>query len=108
MQEDKEKTLQIINNIQAVVEQMKIDDIENSPDAADEEYQCPCCGDLKTLAGSMIYGSHLFCNECVLITEISLALEKIKSPEEMIEIMGDKRFDNIYHSLFGFPETSNN
>ncbi|MEW5821038.1 MAG: hypothetical protein AB1782_12675 [Cyanobacteriota bacterium] len=99
---DKELTkLAIVNHVQSVVEQMRIDDIENSPGAADEEYQCPCCGDIKNLAGSMIYGDYLFCNDCVLLTEVSIVLDKIKKPEEMIELMEDKRFDNIYQSLFG-------
>ena len=108
MKDNKEKELTLIKHIQAVVEQMKIDDIENSPDAASEEFQCLCCGKHQPLAGSMIYGNNLYCNDCVLLTEISLALNKISNPEEMIQIMADKRFDNIYHSIFGKLEESPN
>jgi len=97
---DNELTLRIINSIQPVIKQMVNDDIENSPDAANEEFNCPCCGQIKALAGSMTYESYLFCNDCVLLTETSLALNKIKDPVEMIKIMADKRCDNLYHSLF--------
>lgn len=100
MSYDKELTLRIINSIQPVVKQMVIDDVENSPDAATEQFQCPCCGALKTLAGSMTYDTYLFCNDCVMLTEISLALNKIKDPVEMIEMMSEKRFDNIYETIF--------
>ena len=100
MSYDKELTLKIINSIQPVIKQMIIDDVENSPDAATEQFQCPCCGDIKVLAGSMAYESYLFCNDCVMLTEISLALKKIKDPIEMIEMMADKRFDNLYQSVF--------
>ncbi|MGD9579950.1 MAG: hypothetical protein AB7V50_01125 [Vampirovibrionia bacterium] len=100
MSYDKETTLRIIDSIQPVVKQMIVDDIENSPDAATEQFQCPCCGAVKALAGSMTYDSYLFCNDCVLMTEISLALNKIKDPSEMIEKMSDKRFENLYTSIF--------
>ena len=101
---DKEKTIQVIQYVQAVVEQMRVDDIEDNPGSAEEEFQCVCCGENKTLAGSMIYANNLYCNDCVLITELSLTLGKIKEPEEMVELMADKRFDNIYHTLFDVEE----
>jgi hypothetical protein len=45
----------------------------------------------------------------VLLTEISLALGKIKFPDEMIAFMADRRFENIYEDLFNnATDTSNN
>lgn len=108
MELDKEKTYRLIKEVEATVEQMKIDDIENSPESAEDIFQCSCCGDSKVLAGSLVYGSYLFCNDCVLLTEVSLALNKIKYPEEMINIMEDKRFVNIYQSLFTADDNLNN
>lgn len=110
MERDKINKLQLIQEIQKTVEQMKIDDVEDNPSAAEEEFQCPCCGKVKPLAGSVLYIQHLFCNDCVLLTEISLELGKIQDPEDMIDIMDDKRFENIYEDLFGIetsPEINN-
>jgi hypothetical protein len=64
---------------------------------------------VKLLAGSVIYNQNMFCNDCVLLTEISLALGKIKFPDEMIAFMADRRFENIYEDLFNnATDTSNN
>jgi late competence protein required for DNA uptake (superfamily II DNA/RNA helicase) len=108
MAEDKEKRLKLISEIQRTVEQMKVDDIEEQPYAASELFQCPCCGEFKPLAGSLLYNANLYCNDCVLLTEVSLALGKITYPDEMIEYMEDKRFEAIYEGLFSFEENLNN
>jgi hypothetical protein len=109
MEYDKEKKIRLIQEIQATVEQMRLDDIEEQPEAAEEDFQCPCCGMVKLLAGSVIYNQNMFCNDCVLLTEISLALGKIKFPDEMIAFMADRRFENIYEDLFNnATDTSNN
>lgn len=100
MEINEEKKLALIKNIQAVTAQMKADDIEENPTAAEESFVCSCCGEVKTLAGTMPYIEMLFCNDCVLVTEISLALGKIKDPEEMIHAMEDKRFETLYNSIF--------
>lgn len=108
MDENKNYTLKLIESIEKTVEQMKLDDIVNSPDSAQELFQCSCCGQVTALAGSMIYGSELYCNNCVLLTESCLALNKIKFPEEMIDLMENKRFENIYNSIFELPDVTEN
>ena len=99
------ETLKKIEEVQKAVEQMKLDDLEESPNFAHEEFQCHCCGESRELAGSVTYGSNLFCNECVLLVEVSLMLGKIKHPEEILEKMEDRRFQNLYESIFQREES---
>ncbi|OGH97536.1 MAG: hypothetical protein A2104_07725 [Candidatus Melainabacteria bacterium GWF2_32_7] len=105
---NKEKNLEVIESLQKTVEQMKIDDIEESPESAYESFQCQCCGEEKFLAGSVTYNEHLLCNDCVLTAEISFALDKIKNIDELIASMEDKRFDNVYNSIFEQDENADN
>lgn len=98
----------MISIVQATVEQMKLDDMENNPDGAKELFQCACCGQIKELAGSIIYSENQFCNDCVLITEISLILNKIKHPQEMLNLFEEKRFENFYNSIFNSSDPSDN
>lgn len=95
----------IVKEIQAAVEQMRLDDLENSPESAQEDFQCDCCGNVSKLAGSIIYNETLYCNDCVLLTETSLALKLIQTPEDMINAMEDKRFENVYNSIFSDDPT---
>jgi len=90
---NKEKTLEVVKSLQETVEQMRIDDLEESPELALETFQCYCCGLEKEKAGSMIYGEYLLCNDCVLIAETSFALGKISNIEELINSMEDKRLE---------------
>jgi len=90
---NKEKALETVKSLQAAVEQMKIDDLEESPEAALETFQCFCCGEEKEMAGALPYGENLLCNDCVLLAETSFALGKIKRIEELIELMEDKRLE---------------
>ena len=96
---DKDK-LEIVKSLQESVELMKIDDIEQSPESSSETFQCDCCGQTRILAGSMIYDDFLLCNECVLMAEVSFALKKIENIQQLIEMMEEKRFENIYNSVF--------
>lgn len=105
---DKQEALEIIENLQNTVEQMKIDDLDEYPEAALEEFKCQCCGEVKILAGSITYGECKFCNDCVLIAETGLALGKIKDVEELLIAMEDKRFENLYKSIFEEQENSQN
>ena len=50
---DKEQQLKIIEDMQAVVEQMRLDDLEEDPSLADEMFDCSCCGKSSSLAGSI-------------------------------------------------------
>ena len=47
---------QVIAEMQEVVEQMRLDDIEENPDCEFEYFTCNACGDTKALAGSVQYG----------------------------------------------------
>ena len=44
---------EIAEEMAQVVEQMRIDDIEDNPDIIDETFACDCCGEEKCLAGSI-------------------------------------------------------
>ncbi|MDD3593620.1 MAG: hypothetical protein PHX18_03230 [Candidatus Gastranaerophilales bacterium] len=91
---DKEKE-EFIANMQKVVQQMRLDDIEDDPSSEFEEFQCDCCAKTAARAGSIPYGDKVFCNECVLFAEIALALGKVKNSAEIIKFMEDKRLEEL-------------
>ena len=43
-----------------------------------EYFDCSCCGQTKSYAGSIQYGEYRLCNDCVLLAETGFALGKIK------------------------------
>jgi len=92
---NKDEELKIVEQMQAVVAQMKIDDIEDNPDSEFETFLCDACGEEKPRAGSVMYGSdYILCNDCVLYAEIGFALNKIKDIKELIDSMEDKRLQD--------------
>ena len=84
---------EIIEEMQQVAEQMRLDDIEENPDIENEFFDCDCCGQYKCLAGSIQYGNYRLCNDCVLLAETSFALNKIKDFQELIDAMEDNRLE---------------
>ena len=59
--------LEVTQEMQQVVEQMRLDDLEENPDLENEIFDCDCCGKSKPLAGSVLYeNSYRLCNDCVL------------------------------------------
>jgi hypothetical protein len=92
---NKEDKLKLIEDMQKVVEQMRLDDIEEDPSLADEEFECSCCGKTKTLAGSIQYGKYRFCNECVLLAEIGFEIGKFKNADDLIKAMEDTRLEEM-------------
>jgi len=86
---------EIIKEMQQVVEQMRIDDIEDNPDIIDESFDCDCCGENKPLAGSIEYEGYRLCNDCVLLAETGFALGKIKSVTELIDAIEDKNLEKL-------------
>lgn len=80
-----------IAEMQLVVEQMRLDDIEENPDCEYEYFQCDSCGESQPLAGSVQYGNYRLCNNCVLLAEVGFELGQIKKIEELIDAMEDKR-----------------
>ena len=84
---------EIVKEMQLVVEQMRLDDIEENPDSANEYFTCDACSDTKPLAGSVLYGHHRLCNDCVLLAEVGFELGQIKDIHELIDAMEDKRLE---------------
>ena len=84
---------EIVKEMQLVVEQMRLDDIEENPDSANEYFTCDSCGDTKPLAGSVQYGNYRLCNDCVLYAEAGFELGQIKTIDELIDAMEDKRLE---------------
>jgi len=86
---------EIIAEMQQVVDQMRLDDIEDNPDSEIEEFECDCCGKLKPLAGSIEYNGYRLCNDCVLLAETGFALGKISDIEELIDAMEESRLEGL-------------
>ena len=86
---------EIITEMQQVVEQMRLDDLEDNPDIAEEYFDCDCCGEHKCLAGSIEYEGYRLCNDCVLIAETGFALGKIKSVRDLIDAVEDKNLEKL-------------
>ena len=49
---------EIIKDMQAVIHQMKIDDIEDNPDSEFEIFDCSACAKTTMLAGSIQYSKY--------------------------------------------------
>lgn len=86
---------EIVEEMQAVVEQMRLDDIEDNPDSEFETFGCDCCGQEKPLAGSIEYEGYRLCNDCVLLAETGFALNKITNITELIDAMAEKRLQGL-------------
>ena len=86
---------EIIEEMQAVVEQMRLDDIEDNPDILDEYFECDCCGQSKCLAGSIEYDGYRLCNDCVLLAETGFALGKFSQIQELVDAMEDNRLEGL-------------
>lgn len=84
---------EIIAEMQEVVEQMRLDDIEENPDCEYEYFTCNACGDTKSLAGSVQYGPYRLCNDCVLYAEVGFELGQIKTIEDLVDAMEDRRLE---------------
>ena len=86
---------EIAEEMAQVVEQMRIDDIEDNPDIVDEFFDCDCCGENKCLAGSIEYEGYRLCNDCVLLAETGFALQKIISVTDLISAIEDKHLEGL-------------
>ena len=84
---------EIVKEMQEVVAQMILDDLEEDPSLENEMFTCDCCGQEKSLAGSVEYSGYRLCNDCVLIAETGFALNKVKDIQEVIDAMEDKRLE---------------
>ena len=86
---------EIAEEMAQVVEQMRLDDIEDNPDIVDEFFDCDCCGENKCLAGSIEYEGYRLCNDCVLLAETGFALKKIKNVTDLISAIEDKHLEGL-------------
>lgn len=86
---------EIAEEMQAVVEQMRLDDIEENPDIINDFFDCDCCGKSQCMAGSIQYGDYRLCNDCVLFAEIGFELKKLKTIDDLVKAMEDKRLEEI-------------
>ena len=86
---------EVVQEMQLVVEQMRLDDIEENPDCENEFFICDACGGTKSLAGSVQYGNYRLCNDCVLLAETGFALGKIKDIQDLMDAMEDKRLEEL-------------
>lgn len=86
---------EVIEEMQKVVEQMRLDDLAENPDMEEEFFDCDCCGQYKCLAGSIQYGDYRLCNDCVLFAEVGFELKKFNSIQDLIDAMEDKRLEEV-------------
>lgn len=87
--------IEVTKEMQAVVEQMRLDDIEENPDIVNEFFDCGYCGKYKCTAGSIQYGDYRLCNDCVLFAEIGFELKRFNSIQDLVDAMEDKRLEEI-------------
>ncbi len=104
----KDNQIKIIEEMQQVVSQMKIDDICEDPDTEHEMFDCGCCGGYKMLAGSIQYGEYRLCNDCVLLAETGFALKKFKDISELVKAMEETRLEEICDFIKQDSNTINN
>ena len=105
---NKEEQLKIIEEMQQVVEQMRIDDLEEDPSLEEEKFECSCCGKTKALAGSIQYGKYRLCNDCVLLAETGFAIGKFKNADELIKAMEDTRLQEMCDYIKKKKKRANN
>ena len=84
-----------IKDMQAVVYQMKLDDIAENPDSEFEMFECSACAKSMPLAGSIQYSKYRLCNDCVLMYEVALKLNKVKNIDEFIKKTEDMRLSEL-------------
>ncbi len=99
---------EIAEEMALVVEQMRLDDIEDNPDIIDEYFDCDCCGQNKCLAGSIEYDGYRLCNDCVLLAETGFALNKIKSVKELIDAIEDRHLADLVKFVRDEEKRENN
>lgn len=90
-----EEKVKIAEEMQEVVEQMRLDDIEENADIVNDFFDCDSCGGFKCLAGSIQYREYRLCNDCVLFAETGFALKKFNSIQDLVDAMEEKRLEEI-------------
>lgn len=86
---------EIIKDLEQVIYQMKLDDIEENPQSEFEMFTCSACAKEAPLAGSIQYSKYRLCNDCVLLYEASLKLNKIKNIHDFMEKTEEMRLETL-------------
>ncbi len=86
---------ELIKDMQQVVRQMKLDDIEENPESEFEMFDCSACAKTAPLAGSIQYSKYRLCNDCVLMYEAALKLNKVQNIDEFMQKTEDLRLQNM-------------
>ena len=94
--------------MQQVIFQMKLDDIEENPESEFELFDCSACAKTKPLAGSIQYSKYRLCNDCVLLYELALKLNKVKNIEEFMEKTEDSRLEEMCNFIKKDSQKENN
>lgn len=94
--------------MQQVIFQMKLDDIEENPESEFELFDCSACAKSKPLAGSIQYSKYRLCNDCVLLYELALKLNKVKNIEEFMEKTEDSRLEEMCNFIRKDSQKENN
>lgn len=105
---NKEEQIKIIEEMQAVTEQMRLDDLAEDPTLENEIFECSCCGKTKSPAGSIQYGKYRLCNDCVLLAETGFAIGKFKNINELIKAMEDTRLEEMCNFIKNEEKRENN
>ncbi len=95
MTNNKDDKEQIIKDMQQVIHQMKLDDIEQDPNSEYELFDCSACAKEMPIAGSIQYSKYRLCNDCVLMYELALKLNKVKNIEEFMQKTEDMRLSEL-------------
>ncbi len=98
----------IVKDMQQVIYQMKLDDIEENPESEFELFDCSACAKSKPLAGSIQYSKYRLCNDCVLLYELALKLNKVKNIEEYMEKTEDNRLEEMCNFIKKDSQKENN
>lgn len=102
------KREKIVKDMQQVIFQMKLDDIEENPESEFELFDCSACAKSKPLAGSIQYSKYRLCNDCVLLYELALKLNKVKNIEEFMEKTEDSRLEEMCNFIKKDSQKENN
>ena len=94
--------------MQSVIHQMKLDDIEENPESEFEMFECSACAKTSPLAGSIQYSKYRLCNDCVLLYELALKLNKVKNIEEYMEKTEDSRLEEMCNFIKKDSQKENN
>ena len=98
----------IVKDMQQVIFQMKLDDVEENPESEFELFDCSACAKSKPLAGSIQYSKYRLCNDCVLLYELALKLNKVKNIEEFMEKTEDSRLEEMCNFIRKDSQKENN